>query len=186
LELLLDRKLATASEVRFLSPGLHVNLDSLRATLEASLLTVQDSTEPLVLLYGNQCHPDIGKIGEQYGAEISRAKDCIGILLGEEELANLSAEARTFYLTPGWLDNWEVIFREGLGWDEVDARQNFGIYERVMLLDTGVMPLDEERILSFFDYCGIPIEIHQVSLDKLAAMLNQELRQLAGSRLSGS
>ena len=60
-------------------------------------------------------------------------------------------------MTPGWLRNWGEIFREGLGWDEVDARQNFGLYDVVVLLDFGLEPIDDLAVLEFFDCVSTPL-----------------------------
>lgn len=59
------------------------------------------------------------------------------MLLGGQEMAQLDAEDRTFYLIGGWLANWRKIFIEGLKWDKVDARLNFGYHDLILLLDTG-------------------------------------------------
>ena len=177
--LLSERRLLTVSNVHFLPAGLHVDLDKLKAALEAALSSERDSAE-LSLLYGRQCHPEIAGIAEQFGATMAApggCSDCIAVLLGKEALAELNAEAKSFFLTPGWLENWEQIFKEGLGWDSVDARQNFGFYDRIVLLDTGVGTLDDETILAFFDYTGVPIEIRPITLDRLAMTLNSDCKQ---------
>jgi hypothetical protein len=57
------------------------------------------------------------------------------------------------------------------------ARQNFGYYDRVLLLDTGLVPIDEEKILEFYDYTQVPIEIMPVDLNNLRALLEQVLEQ---------
>jgi hypothetical protein len=49
-----------------------------------------------------------------------------------------SQSAHGVFLTIGWLRNWEDIFRLGLGWDEIDARQNMGSYDKILRLDNGV------------------------------------------------
>ncbi len=172
--LLLERNMLPATEVQYMPAGLHVDLDKLRVALERALSSEQDSAG-LLLLYGRQCHPEIAGIAEQFGATLAApggCRDCIALLLGKETLAELNAEAKTFFITPGWLENWEQIFKEGLGWDSVDARQNFGYYERIVLLDTGAGTLDDEKVLAFFDYTGVAIEIRPITLDRLARTLS--------------
>jgi hypothetical protein len=39
------------------------------------------------------------------------------MLLGPE-MARLDSEAKTFYITGGWLENWRHIFIDGLKWDD--------------------------------------------------------------------
>jgi len=96
------------------------------------------------------------------------------MLLGEK-MAELDAEAKTFYLTSGWLENWRKIFMEGLGWDAVDARQNFGYYDRILLLDTGIVPIDDMNLLEFYDYAQVPVETMPVDPDNLRILLKQLL-----------
>jgi hypothetical protein len=69
------------------------------------------------------------------------------------------------YRKGGDLENWRKIFVEGLKWDEIDARQNFGYYDRILLLDTGITPVDDEKILEFFDYTQVPVEILPIDLE---------------------
>ncbi|MDO9574395.1 MAG: DUF1638 domain-containing protein [Candidatus Contubernalis sp.] len=96
------------------------------------------------------------KIAAEKGARVLKATNCIDMLIGEDKMKELEAEARTFYLTSGWLENWEKIFIESLKWDTIDARQNLGFYDRLFLLDTGLVPVDEEKIFEFFEYYHVP------------------------------
>lgn len=103
-----------------------------------------------------------------------QARNCIEMLLGDKMEA-MDKEARTFYLTTGWLNNWQKIFVEGLKWDKIDARQNFGFYDRIVLLDTGLTPLDDEKILEFFDFAEVPVEIIPVDTKHLKKLLTAAL-----------
>jgi hypothetical protein len=49
-------------------------------------------------------------------------------------------------------------------WDEVDMRQSFGYYDRILLADTGVCEITNEQILEFFERTRVPIEVEQVGL----------------------
>jgi hypothetical protein len=129
------------------------------------------------VIIGSQCHPDMCSMVSGHG-RIIQAKNCIEMLLGDK-MAQLEAESRTFFITVGWLENWQSIFVEGLKWDSIDARQNFGYYERILLLDTGIMPVDEEKVLEFYDYTQIPIEIMPISLDYFKGLLNQILESVS-------
>ena len=62
------------------------------------------------------------------------------------------------------------------GWDEVDVRQNFGRYDRFLLMETGVNPLSEDEKLAFYDLTQVPIEIRPISLDHFRAKLIEMLR----------
>ena len=92
-------------------------------------------------------------------------------------LLNIDAlqQNRTMVITPGWIRFFPNLMAEA-GWDEVDVRQNFGRYDRFLLMDTGINPLSEEEILAFYDLTQVPIEIQQISLDHFRAKLIEVLR----------
>jgi len=161
-------------EMSFIDAALHVDFDKLASLLTGALDELDE--KGIVMVIGDQCHPDMEKMANERSGILLKGKNCIELLLGDR-MAQLDAEARTFYLTGGWLENWRGIFIEGLKWDEVDARQNFGYYDRVLLLDTGLVPIDEEKILEFYDYTQVPIEIMPIDLDNLRALLEQALEQ---------
>ncbi|WP_018086223.1 DUF1638 domain-containing protein [Desulfurispora thermophila] len=159
-------------EIRYLDAALHVNLDKLANEITNALK--QMSGDNISLVIGNQCHPEMEDMAAARGGRVIQAKSCIEMLLGEK-MAEMDAEAKTFYLTSGWLENWRKIFMEGLGWDAVDARQNFGYYDRILLLDTGIVPIDEINLLEFYDYTQVPIETISVDLGHLHRLLKQVL-----------
>lgn len=74
-------------------------------------------------------------------------------------------------MSPGCLSDWRSIFREGLGWDETDARMNLGFYDRIVVLDFGLEPLDDLALLEFFDYTGVPVEIESADLEAFGQRL---------------
>lgn len=159
-------------ELNYLDPALHVDLDKLAEQLMASLDNIGAVDVPLII--GSQCHPELSEIAATHGARLIEAKNCIEMLLGEKT-SELDTEAKTFYITGGWLENWRQIFIEGLKWDAVDARQNFGFYDRILLLDTGIVPINEMNLLEFFDYTQVPIETISVELHNLRKILEQTL-----------
>ena len=159
-------------DITFIDAALHVDLDKLAQSVIENLRVMAGSTIPLII--GNQCHPDLEQIAAEHGGRVIKAKSCIEMLLGEK-MAELDAEANTFYLTSGWLENWRSIFVEGLGWDSVDARQNFGYYDRILLLDTGIVPIDDMNLLEFYDYAQVPVETMTVDLENFRQLLEQLL-----------
>lgn len=156
------------TEVRYIDAALHVDFDRLAGAMKD--VFNEAGGEDTLLVIGARCHPDMEKMAAGYGGRVVGAGNCIEMILGDK-MAELDAEARTFYLTAGWLDNWRNIFIEGLKWDGVDARQNFGYYDRILLLDTGVVPIDDEKVLEFFDYTQVPVEIMPVGLDNFQKLL---------------
>nr|WP_258359928.1 DUF1638 domain-containing protein [Moorella sulfitireducens] len=73
----------------------------------------------------------------------------------------------------GLLRHWKEIFAENLGWDKTEAHLNFGRYERILFLDSGISTVDEEKLLEFFDYTGVPIEIRPLGLNHFTNLIQK-------------
>ncbi|MBI5443436.1 MAG: DUF1638 domain-containing protein [Deltaproteobacteria bacterium] len=116
----------------WLPPGLHVE----NARLGAALREALSDRRAVACLYGAHCHPDLDRLIGGVGAHLP-GKDCISAFLPEDVRALLESK-KAFVMTPGWLRHWREIFVEGLHWDGVDARQNFGFYDSIALLDFGL------------------------------------------------
>ena len=159
------------AEICCLDPALHVDLNKMADGLEKGIHQIGEGAG---LVFGTQRHPDMENLTAGKGIMGIRAKNCIEMLLGDE-MAWMDSEAKTFYITSGWLENRRAIFIDGLKWDEIDARQNFGYYDRIVLLDTGMWPIDDELILEFYEYTQVPIEMIPVTLNHLRELLEQVL-----------
>ncbi|MGI1660495.1 MAG: DUF1638 domain-containing protein [Desulfitobacterium sp.] len=155
---------ASADEfkVTYTAPALHVDYTKLKDGITEALDKVTE--EKIVLFFGSMCHPELSEFTEKFHVIRQQPRNCIELVLGQERQKELEASARVFYLTSGWLRNWQNIFRLGQGWDEIDARQNFGFYDKILLLDTGVSEFNDEDILEFYEYTQVPIEIESVEL----------------------
>ncbi len=173
LEFILREQNLKVDNVNFLETALHVDFELLAGSLLSSLRRI--GSKDTVLVIGTQCHPEMERMTAQQGVQIVRARNCIEMLLGPQKMAALDAEAKTFYLSPGWLENWRRIFIQGLQWDTVDARLNFGFYDRLLVLDTGVTPINEEQVLEFFDYTQVPVEVMPVDLTNFRQLLEEVL-----------
>ncbi|HBV98216.1 MAG: hypothetical protein JL50_00095 [Peptococcaceae bacterium BICA1-7] len=149
-------------DIVYLDPALHTDTDKLERALINAIDSTQERDVPLII--GTRCHPDIEKLAAGRGAKLAQSQNCIEMFLGDK-LGHLNSEGFNFYMTAGWLENWRNIFTGAMKWDAVDARQNFGLYDRIIVLDTGLIPLDEEKIIEFYDYTQVPVEIMQVDLD---------------------
>jgi len=62
-----------------------------------------------------------------------------------------------------------------MGWDEVDVRINLGRYQRILLLEPGLNPLNDEEILTFFDLVQVPIEVEPLELHHFRSTLTELL-----------
>lgn len=154
-----------ASRATWLPAGLHVNLDRLGEALEGAL------TGPgrKVCLYG-ACHTDIDALVAPSGGCRLPGKDCIAAFLTDEERRELEGR-KAFVMTPGWLRHWREIFCQGMGWEDIDARQSFGFYDVVILLDFGLEPIDDLAVLEFFEYTQTPVEVVPAGLDRFRGVL---------------
>ena len=161
--------------VVWLPAGLHVS----DARLGEALAEHLGNEGHLACLYG-ACHPDLDSWLAKRGDRRLQARNCIEAFLSPAERARFGD--RAFIMTPGWLREWRSIFVEGLGWDEVDGRQNFGIYDRIVLLDFGLEPIDDYAVLEFSDYAQTPVDIVPATLD----FFREKLRELLEGQQSGT
>lgn len=158
---------ACADGAVWLPAGLHVDLDQLGEALRRAVA----GNEATLCLYG-ACHPDIDGLASGSGGCRLPGKDCVAAFIDEGQRKAFE-NARAFVMTPGWLRHWRDIFQRGLHWDNTDARQNFGFYDVVVLLDFGIEPLDEMEILEFFEFTGTPVEVVPASLDHFRGVLEK-------------
>ncbi len=160
-------------DITWIDAGLHSDLDKLEIALKQALKDAAAEGAKTSVLFGTACNPDVCHIVNSHGGKILGAKNCVEAFF-HESIEKLE-QNRTMVITPGWIRFFPNIMA-GLGWDEVDVRQNFGRYDRILLMDTGVKPLSEEEILGFYDLTQIPIEIQQVSLDHFKTNLIEVLK----------
>lgn len=158
------KKMGLENKTVFIDAALHVNLDRLEEAVRGKLDETRQLGKPVILI-GNKCHPDMDSIAKEYDGQIVTRCNCLELLLGDK-MKELDKEARIFYITSGWLEKWKEIFITGLGWDEIDGRQNFGFYDKILLLDLGT-PIDDMDMLEFFEFTQIPIEVYPITLDDL-------------------
>jgi len=166
----LEHVLGADLTVAWLPAGLHVSEERLGQALDEAL-----GTEHGVACFYGACHPDLdARLAERGGRRLN-AKNCIAAFLSPAEQAKLGE--RTFIMSPGWLKAWRSIFVEGLGWDEIDARLNFGAYDRVVILDFGLEPIDDLDVLEFFDYTETEVEIVPATLNYFRARVAEILQE---------
>lgn len=160
-------------DITWFDAGLHMNLDKLEITLKQALKDAATEGVDARVIFGNGCHLDMCHIVNSHCGKILEAKNCVEAFCHES--IDALQQNRTMVITPGWIRFFPNLMAEA-GWDEVDVRQNFGRYDRFLLMDTGINPLSEEEILAFYDLTQVPIEIQQISLDHFRAKLIEVLR----------
>lgn len=157
-----------------LAPAPCIDYAVLGRQLERTLRRAAAIADEILVVIG-RCHPDIDRITARYGARRLDVNDCFEALLSRDERHRLDREMNTFYTLPSWLSHWRRAFAKGMRWDEADARRNFGHYQRILLLDTGLRAVPPEQILEFFDYAGVPVETVPVTLDNLRRLIREGL-----------
>jgi Protein of unknown function (DUF1638) len=144
--------------VRWLPAGLHVSDERLEEALSAALR----GSSGAACLYG-ACFPDMDALLEAHDAHRLPVRNCGEAFLSPE--ARAAFGDRAYIMSPGYLREWRTIYVDGMGWDEIDGRINFGMYDVIVLLDFGLEPIDDIDVLEFFDFTQTEITIVQASLD---------------------
>jgi hypothetical protein len=156
--------------VIFLDAALHVNYDRLKAGLVDALEKNRREGAAVKVLYGH-CHPEIKDILGRYGAKKLEAGNCLEAFVGHEEVVRLNTEAISFFLSAGWINNWEKMFEAGKKDFGYDFRSMFEHYKRILVFDTGVIPLDEEKMQRFSEFTGLPVERMHITLDHFLGLV---------------
>lgn len=97
---------------------------------------------------------------------------------GERE--KIRGDQKVYWLSPGWLKYWRVIFKE---WDTGLANESFPQNEKAILLDAlglfdAYMEKFPEKILEFSDWMKIGIEPYKISLDRLKGLLLEAANEI--------
>lgn len=162
-------------ETVWLDAGLHSDISLLETELKAALAEVKSTAGDSVrVLYGRGCLPEIASLAQENGVSIPPANNCLGAFVGDK-LKELE-QCNTMVITPSWVRMWAKSMERLLGWTEVDFRMNLGRYDRILVLDPGLVPLTDEEILEFFDLVQVPVEVAPLDLDHFHQVL-MELMQ---------
>ncbi len=157
-------------KVVFLDAALHVNFDRLETQLKEALERTRNSDAEVKVLYGH-CHPHIMEILAPYGARKMAAGNCLEAMIGAKEMKRLNQEGTAFFLSAGWVNHWERMFELGKKDFGFDFTTLFTSYKRIIVLDTGIIPLDEEKIQRFSAFTHLPVERKRISLDPLLHLI---------------
>ena len=155
-----EHVMGTDTTTGWLPAGLHAG----EGRLEAALGEALRGSSGAACLYGI-CYPDIDELFKAHGARRLPARTCGGgeAFLSPDERAAFGD--RAFLITPGYLREWRSIYVDGMGWDEIDGRINFGMYDVIVLLDFGLEPIGDLEVLEFFDFTQTPVDVVPAGLD---------------------
>jgi hypothetical protein len=98
--------------------------------------------------------------------------DCVGLFIGGREsyYAQQLKEAGTFFMTPGWVNHWKVIFEKEFGGMSLDmAKRLFKHYKRTLLIPNPAMDAGQmqEQVQEFNRLFGCTPEIATGYMDIL-------------------
>ncbi|MDA3833402.1 MAG: DUF1638 domain-containing protein [Spirochaetales bacterium] len=157
-------ELLAPPQVHLMDYSIHINPDIMEDELHKNIARLDNATDSIALLVGKGCHArqPITTIAHQCSAHLPNKSNCIELILGTEKTKALQ-QNRTAIMTPGWITMIHQSIKDG-NWRVEDARMNLGWYDQILLLDTGVTPLDEETIMAFFELIQVPLDILPVNL----------------------
>jgi hypothetical protein len=172
----LKEKLGLRISATFLPPALDVSEQKLEAAINEGLASLNN--QKTALLYGSMCHTNMAELAKASGSVYPAPANCAAILLGPEKKKEMDAQGNFYYLTSGGLRLWREIYQQGHSWDDADARANFGCFEKIIVLDTGVIEISDEELFEFFDFTQVPVEIEKISLDHFESLVFDMCRKL--------
>jgi hypothetical protein len=165
----IEQELGGNIRVKFLPPALDVSEPKLEAGIKEGLASFDN--QKCAWLYGGMCHTRMAELANESGSVYPSPANCAAIFLGPEKKKELDAQGNFYYLTLGGLRLWKDIYQQGHGWDATDARVNFGYFDKIIVLDTGVFEISEEALFEFFDFTQIPVEVEPISLDHFKSVV---------------
>ena len=175
-----------ADKILYTTPGLHEVPWELERQLKKQINNAKLNSEKILVVYGQRCYVDtkdpsrgIDRIIQETGmnAKKIKAKNCIDMLASIEEREKISKGQKVYWLSPGWLEYWKVIFKD---WDQGKANETFPRHDKAILLDPiGIFEKystdSPEKILEFADWMRLNIEPYKVSLERLKHLLLDEI-----------
>ncbi len=165
--------------IRFLSSMLHMKPELLGRKLSADLSTKSKQDQKTLLIYGD-CSTQMTDLTSSPDVVRTRGHNCIQQVLGRKEYKRLSHEG-AFFLLPDWSSRWEHIFQNELGLNEANAEYLMReMHSKLVYLDTGLRPVPMEELEKCSQYCGLPLEVLQVSLEPLRQCIQDGLDKLIG------
>jgi len=169
-------------KILYTTPGLHEVPRELEKQLKNQIDNAKSYSRKVIVVYGEKCFidtkdpsRDIDKLIRETGVNAKRikAKNCIDMLAGIDERERISEGQKVYWISPGWLECWKVIFKD---WDPGKANETFPRHDKAILLDPiGIFEKysnsSPERLLEFADWMRLNIEPYRISLDRLRRLL---------------
>lgn len=169
-------QLNLAPRIEYMHYTIHNNPLVMEEQLVEKIADAESAAQHVRLLVGKYCKGkrDMTEVVDGCNGRIPQARNCIDILIGSD-LTNKLQKNRTSLMTPAWIRMINRSIADGQ-WSVTDARVNLGWYNKILILDTGVEPLDDEMIMEFYDLTQVEIDILPVDLEHFKTKL-QDLLQ---------
>jgi len=186
LDFLKNEGFLNPDNILYTTPGLHEVPWELEKQLKKQIDNVKRYSQKIIVVYGDRCYidtkdpsRDVDKLIQETGVDAKRikAKNCIDMLADLGEREKISKGQKIYWLSPGWLKYWKVIFKD---WDQGKANETFPQHDKAILLDPiGIFEKYSsdfpEKLLEFADWMKLNVEPHGVSLNRLRSMLSNEI-----------
>jgi len=165
----------------FTAPGLHEWPKQLEKQLLRQAQKARAASPKVIVVYGEKCYLDfdagvdtdalLAGLGKEFTRV--RAKNCVDMLADAEMRARIAGSAKVYWLTPGWLEHWDHIFKD---WDAAMANETFPAHDKAIVLDAvgyfdEILGTDPEQMLRIFDWMKLEVEPYAVSLQRLKKLL---------------
>ena len=199
LSYLMETGFLNPRRILFTPPGLHALPNRLEQNLlkKLELARASCSDRDMIVVYGKKCHVSsdeplkrVDTILQEAGHGVVRVQGDYGydMLAGYDDRQQISGgrQDKILWFTPGWLRSWKTIFQRYFGWDAADANANFpGYYDKIIVLDSlaysdEYMINHAEEILELFDWTGLEVEFHPITLDRFKGLLLDALAKTNG------
>lgn len=101
---------------------------------------------------------------------------CSGLLAPEDFIQSFISQG-SYVINPGWLSSWERYVTE-MGFNPQSSTSYYSSnLKEIVVLDTGLVPIAEERIASLKVFSGLPIRVIQVGISHLSGIIRAEILQ---------
>ena len=180
-------------KILYTKPGRCEFSRELESQLIRQISNAMKYSQKIIVVYGDRfCYVNVDnpyrtidtiiQEQEEEGTKISRTKalHCVDMLASAEERERIGQGKDIYWLTPGCMKYSHYVYQ---GWDKGLANQNFPKHTGgAIMLDAvdyydKLMETDPEEILEFSDWMGIPLQAHQIKLDRLKKLLLAEVKR---------
>ncbi len=170
------KELNLAPKINYMHYTIHNDPLKMDEQLQEGIKNTSTTCKKIRFLVGRHCksNKDIKEVVKDCSGKIPEAQNCIDMLIGNE-LAEKLQKNRTSLMTPAWIRMINQSIQDG-HWSVTDARLSLGWYDKILILDTKVEPLNDELIMEFYDLTQVEIDILPVDLEHFKIVLHDLLQ----------